>query len=128
VTGEPVDLDRFGADLRERAIEAGVQAVAFDPWTDQHLARFFPEAKALQGAAFANASEQFVRSVETGQLHWEWADKITEDLPFTARKATSANSFVADRADPQRPITGALAAIRAVWLAGEPLQGPPTIW
>ena len=128
VTGDPVDLDRFGKDLRDRALEAGVQGVAFDPWTDQHLARFFPEAKALQGAAFANASEQFVRSVETGQLHWEWADKITEDLPFTARKATSANSFVADRADPQRPITGALAAIRAVWLAGEPLQGPPTIW
>ena len=128
VTGEPVDLDAFGLELRDAALEAGVEGVAFDPWTDQHLARFFPEAKPLTGSAFANASEQFVRSVETGQLQWEWADKISEDMPYTARKPVSASAFIADRADAHRPITGALAAIRAVWLAGEPLQGPPTIW
>jgi hypothetical protein len=128
VTGDPLDLDRFAEDLTAAALKAGVQGVAFDPWTDQHLARYFPEAKPLTGTGFANASEQFVRAVETGQLRWEWADKISEDLPFTARKPVSASAFIADRADARRPITGALSAIRAVWLAGEPLQGPPTIW
>src|SRR6185503_4274846 len=83
VTGAPIDLDLFGADLREAALKAGVQEVAFDPWTDQHLARYFPEAKPLQGSAFANASEQFVRAIETGQLHWQYADAISEDLPYT---------------------------------------------
>jgi hypothetical protein len=128
VTGEPVDLDAFGLELRDAALQAGVEGVAFDPWTDQHLARFFPEAKPLTGSAFANASEQFVRSIETGQLQWEWADRISEDMPYTARKPVSASAFIADRADAHRPITGVLSAIRAVWLAGEPLQGPPTIW
>jgi hypothetical protein len=128
VTLDPVHLDSFAADLQEEALKVGVQAVAYDPHTDQHLARYFPEAKPLTGSAFANATEQFVRSVETGQLHWDTADKITEDLPYVARKTTAGQSFIAERADPRRPITGALAAIRAVWLAGEPLQGPPTIW
>jgi hypothetical protein len=128
VTGAPIDVDAFGLELREAALEAGVEAVAYDPWTDQHLARFFPEAKPLTGTGFANATEKFVRSVETGQLQWDWADRISEDMPYTARKAVSASAFIADRADAKRPITGALAAIRAVWLAGEPLQGPPTIW
>jgi len=128
VTGEPIDLDAFGEDLVPLALQAGVQEVSFDPWTDQQLARYFPTAKPLQGPAFANATERFVRMVETGQLHWLFAEAVTMDLPYTARKQTSGTAFVADRADPRRAITASLAAIRAVWIAALPNQGPPSVY
>lgn len=132
MTGGPIDLDRFAADLLPLALEAGVIEVAYDPHTDQHLARHFvdkiPEVNALQGPAFANASERFVRMVETGQLHWSHAEAVTADLPYTSRKQTSGTAFMADRADPRRPITASLAAIRAVWIAAIPNQGAPSVY
>jgi hypothetical protein len=39
---------------------------------------------------------------------------------WTARKALDEGRFEAVRADDKRPITAALAAIRAVWLASGP--------
>lgn len=128
VTGEPIDLELFANDLKPLVIEAGVQMVAFDPWTDQHLARYFDQSRPITGQELANATERFVRIVEIGQIRYQSAEAVSNDLPYTSRKATSGNSFIADRSDPQRPITAALAAIRAVWLAAEPDQGPPNIW
>lgn len=128
VRGNPVDLDRFATDLVALATEAGVQGVGFDPLTDQHLARYWPNSKPLSGVGMANAVERFVRSVESGQLRWAWADQVTEDLPHVGRKPIGAVAFTAERADAKRPITAALAAIRAVWLALEPNTGAPTVF
>jgi len=128
VKGSPLDVDRFALDLRDAATEAGVQAVGFDPLTDQHLARYFPQAKPIAGQLFANATERFVRDVETGRLAWEWADQVSEDLSHAARKTVSKTAFVAERAIPHRPITAALAAIRSHWLASEPDHGPPSVY
>ena len=128
VTGDPIDVDRLGQDLKPLALEAGVQEVAFDPWTDQQLARHFDSARPITGQEFANASERFVRVVEIGQIRYSAAEAVSNDLPQVTRKPTGRSSFEADRADPQRPITAALAAIRAVWLAAEPNQGAPNIW
>lgn len=128
VRGEPLDVEAFAVDLKQSALEAGVLEVAFDPWTDAHLARHFPVTKPIQGQLFANATERFVRDVETGRVRWQWADEISADLPYAARKSVGGTSFVADRADPRRPITAALAAIRAVWLAAEPDQGAPSVY
>lgn len=128
VTGDPIDLDRFARDLVPLTVEAAVQDVGYDPWTDQHLAHYFPQSSPLQGAAWANASERFVRLVETGQLRWTDAEAVTGDLPYTSRKQTTGTSFVADRSDPRRPITASLAAIRAVWLAVTPNQGAPSVF
>jgi hypothetical protein len=128
VTGQPIDLDRFAEALKPLALKAGVQAVTYDPHTDKHLARYWPDAKPITGQDFANASERFVRAVETGQLRYQSAEAVTNDLLYVSRKATTGSSFIADRADPRRPITAALAAIRAVWPAAAPYQGPPTIY
>jgi cellulase/cellobiase CelA1 len=128
VTGQPIDLDRFAEDLKPLTLKAGVQAVTYDPHTDKHLARYWPDAKPITGQDFANASERFVRAVETGQLRYQSAEAVTNDLLYVSRKATTGSSFIADRADPRRPITAALAAIRAVWPAAAPYQGPPTIY
>jgi hypothetical protein len=123
-----LDVDAFAEDLREAANEAGVQSVGFDPLTDRHLARYFPGATAISGQVFANASERFVRDVETGRLAWNWADAVSEDLPHVARKTTGGTAFVAERAVPSRPITAALAAVRSHWLASEPDQGAPSVY
>lgn len=128
VTGDPIDLTRLAADLSERARSLGVTAVGFDNWTDQHLARHFAEAESINGQAFANASERFVRAIETGQLHWQHADAISEQLPYVSRKATQGNSFMAEPTDPNRPVTAVLAAIRAVWLASNPRVLQPAIY
>jgi hypothetical protein len=128
VRGSPLDIDSFAADLGPLAAEAGVQAVGFDPWTDQQLARHFPVSESITGQVFANASERFVRAVETQKLHWTFADQVSEDLPYTSRKNGTGTSFMAERADPKRPITAALAAIRAVWLASDPGLGPPSVY
>jgi hypothetical protein len=119
-TGSPVDLTALAVDLQDvnRQLHAG--AVGFDPWTDQHLARHFPSARAINGSEFANASERFVRAVESGMLRWEQAEPVSNDLPYTARKPTTGTAFIAQRADEHRSISGVLAAIRAVWIASAP--------
>ena len=64
-----------------------MEVVAFDPWTDQHLARHFPNTEEINGQEFANASERFVRAVETQGIRWQQADSISADLPYVARRA-----------------------------------------
>jgi len=128
VTGNPIDLDRFGKDLLARANAAGIVGVGYDPLTDAHLARWFSGAQGISGQAFANASERFVRNVENRRLHWEWADQLTEDLPQVSRKPLGRAAFMAEPVDPRRPVTAALAAIRGHWLAAEPNVGAPSVY
>jgi hypothetical protein len=129
VTGDPVDTTRLAADLEPIARAAGVhENVAYDPWTDKHLARHFTGAKPIQGQDFANASERFVRALETGQLRWSDADALSNDLPYAARKPTQGTAWTADRSNPERPITAVLAAIRAVWLASNPQVQKPQVY
>jgi hypothetical protein len=128
VTGNPINIVDLAVDLTAQAQTAGVTAVGFDPWTDQHLARHFPVTEGINGQEFANASERFVSAVETQALRWQAADAISVDLPYVARKITTGRSYMADRADPDRSITAALAAIRAVWLASNPQVQIPQVY
>lgn len=124
VTGSPIDTDRLGKDLKDQALKMGVGQVAFDAWTDADLSRHFENAKAIGGREYANASENFARVVESGRLHWDGDEKISDDLGWTARKPHESGAWMAVKANEERPITAALAAIRAVWLASGPK--PPT--
>ena len=125
VTGDPVDVDELGRLLLQQIEPLGLIGAGFDPWTDKQLARHFDEryeAKGINGQEFANASQRFVRLIESGGLHWQTADAISEDLPHMSRKQTVGTAFYAERASSARPITAGLAAIRAVWLASAPMQ------
>lgn len=121
VTGDPIDTALLGRDIRDRALRMGISRVGFDPITDAELAKFFKKPEPITGRLFQNASARFVGTVEGKELRWQDADAITDDLPYTARKAhTDTSTFEAVRADDGRPITAVLAAIRAVWLASGP--------
>jgi len=122
VTGDPINLTAFAAALQEKMDAQQVSLIGFDPWTDQHLARHFPQSKAITGQELANATERFVRSVETGQLRWQVADAVAADLPWSSRKVTVGQAFIPERSQSNRSITAVLAAIRAVWLASAPMQ------
>jgi hypothetical protein len=121
VTGRPIDTDRLGADLRDTAHGLGVKVVGFDPLTDAQLARFFPNSEPIAGQKYANATSRFVASVEASKLSWQDCAAVGDDLTWTARKPhDESGSFQAVRASDDRPITAALAAVRAVWLAANP--------
>jgi hypothetical protein len=128
VTGNPINIVDLAVDLTEQAQQQGVTVVGFDPWTDQHLARHFPTTEGINGQEFANASERFVSAIETQGLRWQYADSISSDLPYVSRKVTTGRSYMADRADPDRSITAALAAVRAVWLASNPQILKPAVY
>lgn len=125
VPGDPIDTDRLGADVRDHAKRIHAVRAAFDPMTDAALARFLPKAEPIAGAKYANASARFVAAVEAGNLRWTDAAALTEDLTWTTRKDhDDRGAFEAVRGNDARPITAALAAIRAVWLASEPPPRP----
>ena len=115
-------------DIRDAMARGPVEVVAYDPWTDEHLARHFPNTEKINSSLFANASERFVRAVETQAIRWQQADSISSDRPYVARKATTGGAWMADRADPDRSITAALAAIRAVWMASNPQVQVPSVF
>lgn len=127
VTGEPLDVDQFGHDLREKAVRMGVTTVSFASWTDTDLARYFKNAKPMDGKEYANASETFARVVESGRLRWDGADTIRDDLAWTARKPHESGAWQAVKANEEHPITSALAAIRAVYIASNPRAAAPRI-
>lgn len=127
VVGSPINVDRLGPDLRQLALRLGAVGIAFDPWTDTDLSRHLPNAKPLTGREFANASENFVRMIESGRLRWTDADQVTADLAWTARKPHESGAWQAVKARDDRPITAALAAIRAVWLASGPKPAVPKV-
>ena len=125
VPGNPIDTDKLGPDLREAAKKYGVPLVGFDPLTDAVLAKFFPQSEPIAGQKHANASARFVSAVEAGKVKWADCAAVTSDLVWTARKEhDESGSFQAVRGNDDRPITAALAAIRAVWLASEPPRVP----
>lgn len=129
VEGDPkLDVDRFAVDLKEAALKAGVLAVGFDPATDAHLARYFDEAQPISGQTFNNAVERWVTDIQTGRLRWNFADRVAEDLQYAARRDLGSAAYTVERADPRKPITAVLAAIRSHWLASEPNQGAPSVW
>ncbi len=122
VLGDPIDTDALGKDLKQTAQQLGAKEVAFDPMTDRELVKFVPKSTAISGAAFANASARFDLIIKAKKLRWQDAEGVTNDLVWTARKEhEESQSFIAVRANDDRPITAALAAIRAVYLA----SGPP---
>jgi len=125
VTGNPINTDKLGPDLREAAKKYGVVNVGFDPMTDAVLAKFFPKTEPIAGQKHANASARFVAAVEGSTVKWTDCAAVTSDLIWTARKEhDESGSFQAVRGNDDRPITAALAAIRAVWLASEPARAP----
>ena len=127
-TGSPVDLAALGDELRAYAAKRSAK-VAFDPMTDGELAKYVKVVERVNGSAFTNASEQFVRLVDGKKLRWHDADAVTTDLAFTSRKEHDATgSFQAVRSSDDRPITAALAAIRAVWLASGPRKPKPRVY
>ena len=117
VTGQPIDTDALGADMKKLALKLGVAGIAYDPWTDTDLARKLPRAKSLAGRDFAVACENFTRRVSDGSLMWDEAEQVTTDLGWTTRKSHETGAFHAVKSSEEHTITAALAAIRAVWLA-----------
>lgn len=121
VTGNPIDTDRLGRDMKAKAREVGVMRVGFDPLTDALLAKHFPRTEPISGQKWANASARFVETVESHTLRWADCAAVGSDLTWTARKDhDESGSFQAVRGDDSRPITAVLASIRAVWLASAP--------
>lgn len=121
VTGSPVDIAAFGADITEFARSIRAISAGYDPMTDAELAKYCKQPESIAGTKFANASARFENLVRAGKLRWSDAREVGDDLTWTARKPhEESGSFQAVRADDHRPIPAALAAIRAVWLASEP--------
>jgi hypothetical protein len=128
VAGSPIDTAALGKDMREKALRLGVAAVGFDPLTDAELAKFFRKSEPISGGKYANASARFVTAVNGRRIRWDDARQVTEDLTWTARKPhDESGSYQAVRAKDDRPITAALAAIRAVWLASGPKPAAPKV-
>lgn len=127
VTGSPIDTDRLGKDLAQLAIRSGVVTVGFGTHTDRDLARHFRKPRAIDTTEYANASESFVRLVESRRLRWAEADAIGEDLAWAARKPHESGAWQAVKAVEDRPATAVLAAIRAVWLASGPKPSAPRV-
>ena len=131
VTGDPLDVDELGRRLEKRARELYVPAIGFDSATDSDLARHFGKrARSIVGKEFAGASARFAAMVDGGRLRHAGAAEIGADLAFTAKASTlgERGAFHASRARQDRPITAALAAIRALWLATEPLTRRPAVY
>jgi hypothetical protein len=104
------------------------QRILYDSWTDRDLARFFDDAKPMQGADWESACDRFVRTANSGQLRVEDPDgALTLDMANTVRRSTS-HGWIAVRASEERPNTGALALIRAVWLATMPAPVGPKVY
>jgi hypothetical protein len=132
VQGDPVDVDRAGAALRDLADQLGVVAVGYSPASDRDLARYLEapgvERQAISGQLLASASSRFVATLEAGRLTWSDAELVGQDLAFTVRKRLAgAGTFQAIPGRPDHPIPAALAAIYAVWLATTPRDNVPTV-
>jgi len=118
VSADTIDTDALGQELRKQAGVLGCRKVGYDPISDGELAKYFKKPTAIGGQVFANASSQFAGLVTARSLKHHDAKSVGDDLTWTARKLDNETGrFSAVRAQDDRPITAALAAIRAVWLA-----------
>jgi len=128
-SGDPLDPDAVGAEMRDLAKKHGAVSVGFNPLTDGQVAKFLVRAEKITGARFANASSTFALAVNSRKVRHTASDAITDDLTWTAVKPhEESGSFQAVRADDERPITAALAAINAVELAANPVRLAARIW
>lgn len=122
VSGDPIaDFDRLGQEMATMAQSLNVAAVGFDPLTDAILAKYFRKAQKISGSEYATYCAAFVKAVDSRNIGWDHAATVGDDLTWTARKQhDDTGSFQAVRAEDNRPITAALAAIRAVGMASVP--------
>ncbi len=131
-TGDPIDADQLLRDVKALATGLGIthDRIGYDPLTDTGLVKNLKKPTPISGQKFANASAIFVNRVNAGKIRWDQADAITDDLTWTSRKQDhETGSYQAVRAQDDRPITAALAAIRAVWMAsGSTVTGEARIW
>jgi hypothetical protein len=125
--GSPIEVDALGPDLKALTIEHRARQIGFASWTDAALARHLPRAKAIDGKDYATASGLFAQLVTSGRLVWSDAQNVTEDLAWTSRKPHDSGAWTAVPAAPERSVTAALAAIRAVYLASAPKSELPRI-
>jgi hypothetical protein len=126
IDGYPVDLEKAAEAVLPHARRFGVgKRIAYDAWTDREWARHFKDAKPMQGADWEAACGSFARTMDAGALRVEDPDgQLTRDMAGTVRKET-AHGWIAVRASDERPNTGALAMIRAIWLATTPAPAGP---
>lgn len=128
VAGPIENIDALGKDMADTSLRLGVPMVGFDPLTDVALSKHFRKSLAISGPKYANATDHFVTIVKANRLRWDDAAQIADDLVWTARKENDeSGSYQAVRANDDRPITAALAAIRAVWLASGPKPAVPKV-
>jgi hypothetical protein len=120
VTGDPIDLDAFGAALKTYASRNHVASLAYDPATDRDLARLLDRGnKSLNGQELEAASVRFAAMLDAGRLVWSSAEAVGMDLPYLTRLESKGRWRAVARTK-DRPATAALAAIRAVYAATEP--------
>jgi hypothetical protein len=62
--------------------------------------------------------------VASGRLAWDGDPLIAEDIAFTVRHSFESGLWVAQPTTTERPVTAALAAIRATYLASAPKRIP----
>lgn len=125
VTGDPVDVDRLGPELKALAKAQRVGAVAFDPQTDADLARHLERTHAITQRDYASATERFVRLVAgRGLTVHDPGGILANDLEHTTKRAMTAGTAIAVKAGSDMTNTAAEAAIRAVWKAAEATPRP----
>lgn len=124
-------LDELGADAFNTSRRLNAVSVGFDNRTDKAFARHFKtKAKSIIGKDFDQASVAFVQALERSEIRWFDGEHITEDLKSTSRKDNAeTGTYHAVKSKDDVPITAALAAIRAFWLAsGSPYVREARIW
>jgi hypothetical protein len=127
VTGDPIDVPAFGADLKRLAADYKVRTVGYDGATDAELAKYFKKPDVISGAKFTNASSMFVNLAEGRQIVWD-GEPITADIEWTGRKTHEApGTWTAVKLSDEHPVTAMLATIRAVWLASGPKPTRPRV-
>lgn len=115
-----IDTEVLGKDIAKLVRTHKAQSVAFASWTDKDIARYVPQAKAIDEKEFAAASEMFARYVGSGRIVWQNAMHVGNDLTAVIRRPHHSGAWQAVPATPEHSITAALAAIRAVWIESAP--------
>lgn len=119
VTGDPIDVEKLGPDLKALSATLRAATIAFDPATDADVMRHITRpSTSITARDYASATERFVRLVAGRKLIVHDPGSIlANDLEATTRKVMSAGTAIAVKADAERTNTAAEAAIRAVWAA-----------
>ena len=123
-TGDPIDVTKLDRDVLALAVKIHASRVAYSKTTDSQMVMKLPKAQQVDGRDFESASQTFAQLVAGRGIRWDDADGVIAlDLRWTARKTSEEmRTFHAVRAKEDRPITAALAAIRAVYLVSQQLQ------